>query len=114
MPIYEYRCDDCHKQMSLFIRSISNPPLSACRFCHSGRLSRLISRVVTPKSEQSRMERLADPATLDGLDENDPQSMARWMKTMAGEMGEDLDSDMIEEMESANDAPTEAQDESSA
>ena len=60
------------------------------------------------------MERLADPATLGGLDENDPQSMAQWMKTMAGEMGEDLDSDMIEEMESANDAPTEAQDESSA
>jgi hypothetical protein len=60
------------------------------------------------------MERLADPATLGGLDENDPQSMAQWMKTMAGEMGEDLDSDMIEEMESANGAPTEAQDESSA
>jgi putative FmdB family regulatory protein len=114
MPIYEYRCDDCQKQMSLFIRSISNPTLGTCRFCHSSRLSRLISRVVTPKSEQSRMERLGDPAALSGLDENDPQSMARWMKTMAGEMGEDLDGDMMEEMESANDAPTEAQDDFSA
>ena len=114
MPIYEYRCDDCHKQMSLFIRSISNPPLTTCRFCHSGRLSRLISRVVTPKSEQSRMERLDDPSALSGLDENDPQSMSRWMKTMAGEMGEDLDGDMMEEMESANDAPTESWDDSSA
>jgi putative FmdB family regulatory protein len=114
MPIYEYRCDDCHKQMSLFIKSISNPPLMTCRFCHSDRLSRLISRVVTPKSEQSRMERLGDPAALAGLDENDPQSMARWMKTMAGEMGEDFDGDMMEEMESAKDAPTEAQDDPSA
>jgi hypothetical protein len=40
--------------------------------------------------------------------------MARWMKTMAGEMGEDLDGDMMEEMESAKDAPTEAQDDPSA
>ncbi len=60
------------------------------------------------------MERLGDPAALGGLDENDPQSMARWMKTMAGEMGEDLDGDMMEEMESASDAPTEAQDDLSA
>ena len=60
------------------------------------------------------MERLSDPATLGGLDENDPQSMARWMKTMAGEMGEDLDADMMEEMRSANEAPTEAQDDRTA
>ena len=54
------------------------------------------------------MERLGDPAALSGLDENDPQSMARWMKTMAGEIGEDLDGDMMDEIQSASDAPTEA------
>jgi putative FmdB family regulatory protein len=102
MPIYEYHCEDCHKQMSLFIRSISNPPPLGCRFCHSQQLTRLISRVVTPKSEESRLDSLGDPS---GLDEQDPKSMARWMKNMAGEMGEDLGDDMMDEMESASEAP---------
>jgi hypothetical protein len=46
-------------------------------------------------SEETRMERLADPARLSGLDENDPKSMAKWMKSMSSEMGEDFN---VEEM----------------
>ena len=101
MPIYEYRCEACQKHTSLFVRSISNPAPARCRFCQSDRLTRLISRIATPKSEEARMEALADHGALGGLDENDPQSMARWMKKMAGEMGEDLDDGMMEEMETA-------------
>jgi putative FmdB family regulatory protein len=111
MPIYEYRCDDCHKQTSLFIRSIKNPPTVGCRFCHSQRLTRLISRIVTPKSEESRLDSLGDPSALGGLDEHDPKSMDRWMKTMAGEMGEDLGDDMMDEMESTADAARDDQEE---
>jgi putative FmdB family regulatory protein len=103
MPIYEYRCDACEKVMSLFIRSITNPPDVRCRFCHSERLTRLISRVVTPKSEERRLEGLADPSALGDLDENDPKSMNRWMKKMAGEMGEDLDDEALSEMDSMSD-----------
>jgi len=36
------------------------------------------------------MEALADPAGLSGVDEEDPQSMARWMNRMSREVGEDL------------------------
>ena len=36
------------------------------------------------------MDSLADPSSLAGLDENDPKSMARWMRKMSSEMGEDL------------------------
>ena len=106
MPIYEYLCEDCHKQMSLFIRSITSPPVVSCRFCRSERLTRLMSRVVTPKSEESRLDSLGDPSAA-GLDEQDPKSMARWMKTMAGEMGEDMGDemdDMMDEMESPSGA----------
>jgi putative FmdB family regulatory protein len=110
MPIYEYRCEDCQKQMSLFIRSITNPPVVGCRFCHSQRLTRLMSRIVTPKSEESRLESLADPSALGGLDEQDPKSMNRWMKNMAGEMGEDLSDDMMDEMQSESDASAGGQD----
>ncbi len=103
MPIYEYQCQACQKHMSVFVRSISNPAPGRCRFCQSDRLTRLLSRIATPKSEEARMEALADPSTLGGLDEHDPQSMARWMKNMASEMGEDLDDGMLEEMEAATD-----------
>ena len=48
------------------------------------------------------MESLADPANMGGFDENDPQSMSRWMKNMAGEMGEDFDEGMMAEMEAAS------------
>jgi len=40
------------------------------------------------------MERLADPSRLGGLDENDPKSMAKWMKSMSHEMGDELGEDM--------------------
>ena len=49
MPIYEYQCDACHKRTTLFIRSISNPEPARCQHCGSDRLTRLISRIATPK-----------------------------------------------------------------
>jgi hypothetical protein len=36
------------------------------------------------------LDDLADPSSLAGLDESDPKSMARWMRKMSREMGEDL------------------------
>jgi hypothetical protein len=66
----------------------------------SARVERILSRFASPKSEEARLEALADPGKLAGLDENDPQSMARFMKTMGEEMGEDLGDDISEAMES--------------
>jgi len=39
------------------------------------------------------MERLSDPSRLSGIDENDPKSMARWMKSMSREIGDDAGED---------------------
>ena len=39
------------------------------------------------------MERLADPSRLSGLYENDPRSMAKWMKSMGREMGDEMGED---------------------
>lgn len=36
------------------------------------------------------MEDLADPSSFGDLDENDPRSVARWMRKMSNEVGEDL------------------------
>ena len=46
------------------------------------------------------MEALADPSNFGDVDENDPKSMARFMKKMGKEMGEDFGEDLDEAMES--------------
>jgi putative FmdB family regulatory protein len=92
MPIYEYGCYDCHKRVNVFFRSFSEVETKAavCPRCGGSHLKRLVSRVAVVRSEESRLENLADPSNLAGLDENDPKSMARWMRKMGQEMGEDL------------------------
>ena len=64
-----------------------------------------MSRFASPKSEEARLESLADPNALAGLDENDPKSMARLMKKMGDEMGEDIGDDMAEALESPDAGP---------
>ena len=94
MPIYEYRCHDCKRRVSIFWRSFSDleneDAVPHCPRCNGTHLTRLISRVAVVRSEESRLDGLADPSMLADLDENDPQSMARWMRRMSQETGEDL------------------------
>lgn len=92
MPIYEYRCKNCRRRVTIFWRSFSEigETLPRCSFCGGEDLIRLVSRVAVVRSEESHLEDLADPSSLAGLDENDPKSMARWMRKMSQEMGEDL------------------------
>lgn len=98
MPIYEYGCYDCRKRVNVFFRSFSEVETkeAACPRCGGTNLKRLISKVAVLRSEESRLENLADPSSLSGLDENDPKSIARWMRKMSSEMGEDLGSEFNE------------------
>ena len=99
MPIYEYRCRQCGKRTTRLVLIISASPQATCGHCQSCDLERLLSRFASPKSEEARLESLSDPANLSGLDENDPESMARFMKKMGQEMGEDLGDDVDAAME---------------
>ncbi len=69
-----------------------------CKYCKSADLEQLFSRFATPKSEERRLESLADPSSFSGLDEGDPGSVARWMKKMGKEMGEDFGGEDIEQI----------------
>lgn len=63
-------------------------------------MRRLFSRFAMVRSEEDRMERMADPSNWGGFDENDPKSMLKWAKRMGREMGEETGEDfdrMIEE-----------------
>lgn len=111
MPIYEFRCSRCGRKSEFITFRVSEEFTPFCKHCSNETLDRVPSRVRVRLSEETRMERLADPARLGGLDENDPRSMARWMKTMGHEMGdelgEDVDSMVEQAMEEASAEPGE-------
>lgn len=93
MPIYEFLCQDCGKISSFLVMNIRTPFSPECKKCQSKKMTRLISRVARIRSEESRLESLADPSKFSDLDERDPASMARWMKKMGKDLGEDLGED---------------------
>ena len=86
-------------RVSVLVRSLAGHASPRCPRCGSAELSRLMSRFVTVKSEDARLESLADPSQYGDLDENDPKSVARFMKRMGQEMGEDLGEDLDAAME---------------
>jgi putative FmdB family regulatory protein len=93
MPIYEYHCADCSRRVSLLVMRISDPEAPHCPRCGGEQLTRLMSRFATLRSEDDRLESLADPGQLGDLDEQDPRSVARWMKKVGNEMGDDAGED---------------------
>ena len=100
MPLYEYLCLDCTKRSTLLVLSLANQAPATCSHCTSARVERILSRFASPKSEEARLEALTDPGNLGDLDEQDPQSMERFMKKMGEEMGEDIGDDLSEAMDS--------------
>ena len=101
MPIFEYLCRSCRKKTSALVLSRAREAGVRCAHCGSADLEKLWSRFASPKSEDARLDALSDPSAFAGLDENDPRSMAKFMKKMGQEMGEDvgdLEQAMEEEM----------------
>ncbi len=118
MPIYEYRCADCQRKVSVFFRSFATVGDPACPRCGGSKLERLFSRVVMRRG--GNRADVADPGIEDtagfgdegmggendfgmdpfgggmpGFDEDaDPREIARWTRQMSAQMGEPLDSDL--------------------
>jgi putative FmdB family regulatory protein len=90
VPIYEYRCAACRRRFTVFFRSFSEVTEPTCAHCGAGGASKLPSRVRLLRSDEDRMESLADPSSLSDVNENDPRSVARWARRLGKEMGEDL------------------------
>jgi len=98
MPIYEYRCRRCRRRFSVLTLRISEAVDPRCTHCGSPEADRLLSRFAMPKSEEARLDALADPASLGDVDENDPRSLARWMRRVGKEMGDEFGGEDFEEM----------------
>jgi putative FmdB family regulatory protein len=90
MPFYDYLCMDCKQRFDVFFTYEeygSKTPV--CSHCQSKNVRRRLPRVRVLKSEESRLEDLADPTALEGL-EDDPKALGQMMRKMGKEMGEEL------------------------
>lgn len=101
MPIYEYKCEDCGRKVSLFFGSFSVAEQRAsageieCPRCSSKKLHKLMSRVNMVRAGSAMSEDTL-PADMDndmfaGLEDDDPRSVARWARRMKDTIGEDME-----------------------
>ncbi len=90
MPTYQYRCLNCRRKFEVFMTFSEYGHKSVeCTHCGNQNVQRRIGRIRIAKSEDSRMDDLADPSSLAGL-EDDPRALGRMMKKMGSEMGEEM------------------------
>ena len=102
MPLYEYRCGGCRRLVTILTMRVSEAVDPVCEHCGSRELRRQLSRFAMVRSDDSRLDALTSDAALGGVDESDPKSVARWMRKMGGELGEDVGSDfgdVVDEIE---------------
>lgn len=95
--MFEYRCADCQKQFTWMSGVVADEREPSCPRCASKTLKKLISRVTRGRSDDARMEALAD--RLETQDFDDPRLMRRFAREMGREMGAETGEDLSEEME---------------
>lgn len=96
MPNYEYRCLNCRKRFDIFMAYADyGKRVVTCPHCQSEAVQRRIGRVRVAHSDESRLENMADPSRLAGLDD-DPRSLGKMMREMSRETGEDMGSEFDE------------------
>src|SRR5947209_7455396 len=99
MPIYEFVCSQCKRKFRKLVGVVAQTSPLACPKCQSTDLNRQLSRFSRVRSEDDTLDSLADEMEAIG-DTDDPKTLRRMMKEVSGAMGEDLDDDFEEMMES--------------
>ena len=94
MPIYEYRCKTCNKKFSALIGMTAETDQESCPNCGGSETNRLISRFARLRTEDDRIDEIADELEVMG----EPDSPGE-MRSMVREMGKAMDEDMADEME---------------
>ena len=109
MPIYEYRCRACRRRTQVLTLRSTEKVAPVCDHCGGKKLDRLLSRFALGRSEDARLDSLSDPSSLGDVDESDPRSMARWMRKMGRELGDEVGGpefdQMVDELESGGGDP---------
>lgn len=91
MPAYDFICNDCNQRFEVFMTFAEYGKKTVkCTLCGSKNVRRRMTKVRIAKSDESRMESMADDFSgFEGLEE-DPRAMGRMMRKLGKEMGEEL------------------------
>ena len=91
MPTYDFICNNCNQRFDAFLTFAEYGKKKVkCAHCGSKNVRRRMTKVRIAKSEESRMDAMADDFSgFEGL-EDDPKAMGRMMRKMGKEMGEEL------------------------
>lgn len=91
MPTYDFICNKCNQRFDMFLTFEEYGKKNIrCAHCNSKDVRRRMTKVRIAKSDDSRMDSMADDFSgFEGL-EDDPKAMGRMMRKMGKEMGEDL------------------------
>ena len=91
MPTYDFICNACRQRFDVFLTfSEYGVKAVACAHCGSTDVRRRMTKVRIAKSEESRMESMANRiAGMEDLGE-DPKALGEVMRKMGSEIGEDL------------------------
>ena len=91
MPTYDFICNNCNQRFDVFLTyNEYGKKTVTCANCGSKNVRRRMTKVRVAKSEESRMEGMADEFSgFEGM-EDDPKAMGRMMRKMGKEMGEEL------------------------
>ena len=87
VPLYEYRCEDCQHVSTVLVRSWSAAAPPACHRCGGAKLTRLVSRFAFHRSWGESLDWTPSGETLSDMDEDDPESVDRFMGRLRQEMG---------------------------
>ncbi len=105
MPIYEFRCNSCKSKTSLFFKSFAAVEEGhytenlVCQRCGSKELKKLFSRFAMGRATAKEGEEIYQfDRMMSGLDEDDPQSVARWAREMGSELGDEVGPEFGEAM----------------
>ena len=97
MPTYDFICNACEQRFDIFItfREYGKKSVN-CSHCGSDKVRRRMTKVRIAKTEEGRLESVAnDFSGFEGL-EDDPKALGKMMRKMGGEMGEDLPAEFDE------------------
>ncbi len=110
MPVYEFYCCDCHTIFNFLSRRVNVEKRPDCPRCGRPALERQVSHFAVSKGrkeepvegmpdiDEERLEKamMSLAGEMEGVDENDPRQMARFMRRLTEATGMNLGEGMEE------------------
>ena len=101
MPLFEFVCQNCQKQFTFLAGVVADNVEPKCPACHSHDLQKLMSRFKRGRSDDARMEAVAEK--MESRDFENPGELSRFAREMGRELsaesGEDLSGEIEELIE---------------